>query len=410
MPNLNFEIKLVDYDYSLPEERIAQFPLAQRDQSKLLVYQQGQTEHQHFQDLPHFLPEETLLVFNNTRVIPARLHFRRDTGAWIEIFLMKPHEPGLVPQALASQEACVWQCLVGNRKRWKAGEVLTQTVETENEVLAIKAEWIDREAQLVRLSWDQPAYRWIDILELWGKLPLPPYLKRELQAEDWEQYQTIYSQEKGAVAAPTAGLHFTPLVLEKLRQKNILTDFLTLHVGGGTFQPIKNEDVQTHTMHSEQMIFSLENVENLLNRAGKIVSVGTTSLRALESLYWFGVKLANHLPSQSLPFFIEKLYPYQKDTPQELSWSQSLENIYQYMKHHQIQALRGETEIFMFPGYQFRSSQALVTNFHLPKSTLILLIAAFIGQDWRRVYEEALAQEYRFLSYGDSSLLIPGKL
>lgn len=403
------EIRLEDYQYELPEARIAQHPLAKRDEAKLLHYQKGKIAHHQFFELPQLLEKDTLLVFNNTKVIPARLYFRKATGALIEIFLIEalsPHQLSLMTQA---HSPVVWKCMIGNKKRWKNGEVLQHSLQIGEKLLTLEAHLVEEQTQSVALHWNDTEMNFLKVLEYFGNLPLPPYLKRKVNPEDQQQYQTVYSKQEGAVAAPTAGLHFTERVLTELHQKEIQSLFITLHVGGGTFQPIKTEKITEHTMHLEQMIFSLENIIALRKQQNKpLVAVGTTSVRALESLYWFGVKLSQaQNKDEKIPFFVEKLLPYQIAPEAQISWAQSLELIEAYMHKHQLQELIGETEIFIFPGYAFKVCKAMITNYHLPSTTLILLIAAFIGEDWRKVYQAALDNEYRFLSYGDSSLLMP---
>ncbi|TAE66433.1 MAG: S-adenosylmethionine:tRNA ribosyltransferase-isomerase [Bacteroidetes bacterium] len=406
------KINLEDFSYQLPEEKIAQFPLDKRDDSKLLVYVKGDIAHSQFFKLHYFLHPDTLLIFNDTKVIPARLFFQKKTGAWIEIFLIEPTQPHWVHQAMQSNEQVEWKCMIGNKKKWKNDEILDRKFTDKEKEITLKVELLDKDSQNIKLSWDDSAYNFADILKLFGELPLPPYLNREVQEKDKEQYQTVYSNDKkeGAVAAPTAGLHFTEDIFAHLEKKGVKKDFITLHVSGGTFQPIKVKKVQDHKMHSEEIIFSKQNIENLLQNPTHIVAVGTTSMRSLESLYWFGVKLHFNLEENEkltpIPFFIEKLYPYQvKD--EYISLEESFRLILKYMKQFQLKQLIGETEIFIMPQYEFRVCKGLVTNFHMPNTTLILLVAAFVGKDWQEIYKEALENNYRFLSYGDSSLLIP---
>lgn len=397
-------ILLSEYHYDLPKERIAQYPLEQRDQSKLLVYQQGRIEHQRFFQLPDLLSKSAALFFNNTRVINARLFFKRATGANIQVFILEAIQPFPVQLALESTGSCVWECMVGNRKKWKKDEVLQLELPESGEVL--KASWENYDRSHVRFEWSKADLNFAQVIEEVGRIPLPPYIEREATEKDLLQYQTIYSKEKGAVAAPTAGLHFTETVFENLRQKQIHIDFVTLHVGAGTFLPIKEEQIQKHDMHSEQLIVSRQNIQNLLDHEGKIIAVGTTSMRVLESLYWLGVGVLN----QQLPllnFTVEKLAPYQTDKYALAGYKEVFTALLEAMKEQNLQVIYGKTEIFIFPGYEFKVCNGLITNFHMPKSTLILLIAAFIGEDWRKVYQEALDNDYRFLSYGDSSLLLP---
>jgi S-adenosylmethionine:tRNA ribosyltransferase-isomerase len=404
------QINLEDFQYKLPEERIAQHPLANRDEAKLLIYDKGEITHSQFFKLPLFLSPQTLLVFNDTKVIPARLYFRKETRALIEIFLVEPAQPALMSLMTQATSPVRWHCMIGNKKRWKNGEILKQELLIGEVLFVLEAVLIDAENQIVELRWSEDELPFLEILQKFGNLPLPPYLKRKVSTEDQNQYQTVYSANEGAVAAPTAGLHFTERVLDDLDKKGIEKLFLTLHVGGGTFQPIKTDSIVEHKMHLEQIIFTKENIQQLRKNTEHVIAVGTTSMRALESLYWFGIKVkqakeeGNKAP---IPFFIEKLYPYQLEKKDIISLDESLEMIEEYMYKHNLLELPGETEIFIFTGYIFKVCKSLITNYHLPNTTLILLVAAFIGEDWRKVYEQALAHEYRFLSYGDSSLLIP---
>ena len=415
-------IKLSDYTYDLPDERIAKFPLSKRDESKLLVYQQGEISHTVFKNITDYLPKNSLLVFNNTKVIPARIHFQKSTGAIIQLFLLHPILPTpVISLAMDVTDSCVWECMIGNRKRWKKGDILSQILMIDNEEIEVKAEIFDENRNHVKISW-QYAVRnsqltneqanfnkkidcsltFVNLIQFLGQIPLPPYLNREAESADYETYQTVYSEKKGAVAAPTAGLHFTQEVLQNLENYGIKQEFLTLHVGAGTFQPIKVENVIEHKMHNEQVVFTKKNIENLLANLGIIIPVGTTSMRTLESIYWFGVKF---LKGDSNPLLIEKLYPYQHENLP--STEESLQAILKEMEKKKVEEITAETEIFIFPSYQFKLCKGIITNYHQPESTLILLIAALIGEDWRKVYNEAMTKDYRFLSYGDSSLLLP---
>ena len=414
-------IKLSDYTYDLPDERIAKFPLSKRDESKLLVYQQGEISHSVFKNITDYLPKNSLLVFNNTKVIPARIHFQKPTGAIIQIFLLHPILPTpVINLAMDVTDSCVWECMIGNRKRWKKDDVLSQVLMIDGQEVEVNAEIDNEERNQVKLSWknvdskdgfeDKTENRkpkienrkFVDLIQALGTIPLPPYLNRETQASDSETYQTIYSEKKGAVAAPTAGLHFTQEVLQSIEKQGFRQDFLTLHVGAGTFQPIKVENIIEHKMHNEQVVFTKKNIENLLENLGNIIPVGTTSMRTLESIYWFGVKF---LKDDDSPLLIEKLYPYQHDNLPSVE--DSLKAILMGMEEKNIEEITAETEIFIFPSYQFKICKGIITNYHQPESTLILLIAALIGEDWRKVYDEAMKRDYRFLSYGDSSLLLP---
>jgi len=393
------ELNISDYTYALPDERIALYPLAQRDQSRLLHYHSGSITHRTFSDLPDLLPADGILFFNDTKVIPARLIFRKETGAGIELFLLNPVAPSsLLQLAMQARETTTWKCAIGNLKRWTDGLVLRKVVD-EGELSALL---INREEQLVRFSWTPVSTSFAEVIRKSGATPLPPYIKREAEVSDLERYQTVYSHFEGAVAAPTAGLHFTDEVLQKIKAKGIALDFLTLHVSAGTFQPVKTENALEHTMHSEQIIISKQNIQHLL--AGKkVIAVGTTSMRTLESLYWFGVQLL-HDPNAT--FIIRQDDPY-KNYSVLPSASESIQAVAQYMSKYQLEEITGHTSIFILPGYTFRICRGLVTNFHQPGSTLMLLVAAWVGDDWKKIYNEALANHYRFLSYGDSSLLMP---
>jgi S-adenosylmethionine:tRNA ribosyltransferase-isomerase len=395
-------INLAEFTYQLPYARIARYPLQQRDQSRLLHYQNGEISHHTFSEISGHLPAGALLVFNDTKVIPARAHFQKDTGAIIEVLLLHPELPTrVINEAMLVQGSCVWACMIGNKKRWKPSDKLKTALQLNGGTVLLEAEYANYDNNLVRLTWDSTA-SFIDIVQALGQIPLPPYLKRDSEEADKETYQTVYARHNGAVAAPTAGLHFTDEVFSSLDEKQVKRTFLTLHVGAGTFQPIKASTVVEHQMHSEQIVFTRALINELMASAEMIIPVGTTSLRSLESLYWFGVKL---LLAKDENFVIEKLYPYQFNENELPSALQALEAIARYMDTHQLDQITGETEIFIFPGYTFRLCKAIVTNFHQPGSTLILLIAAFTGEDWKRIYSEALTNDYRFLSYGDSSLL-----
>lgn len=405
--NMDFNhIHLSDYWYDLPDIKIAQYPLAQRDQSKLLVYhgKTGGITHKRFADIAAHLPAEASLFFNNTKVIPARLLFHKATGATIEIFLLEPKSPtSEVATTMLATEKTSWHCMVKNMRKWKHDETLVQSLTIGGEVVTIKAHLVDPVRPIVTLEWDG-AVPFARLLEAFGEVPLPPYLKRKAEEADKQTYQTVYSEKDGAVAAPTAGLHFTQEVLRKIHDKGISSDFLTLHVSAGTFQPIMEEVVAKHPMHSEQMVVSRENILAVA-RSKRAFAVGTTSMRTLESLYWFGVQLLQH---GDAPFVIEKLTPYQYEGEQLPTKEEAMEAVLGYMDRQQTDLITGQTAIFIFPGYKFRICEGLVTNFHQPGSTLILLVAAFVGKDWKKIYSEALSQDYRFLSYGDSSLLMPG--
>lgn len=395
---MNQEINIKDYSYDLPAERIALFPLDQRDYSKLLVYRSGAITHDRFHNLADHIPANSLLFFNNTKVIQARLLFRKETGASIEIFLLHPVSPSrLLLQTMQAQGTCEWVCTIGNLRRWKNDSVLT----TRFEGIELTAELTEPEHGVVRFTWSA-GLTFAEVIATIGKTPLPPYLKRDVTESDKERYQTIYSKAEGAVAAPTAGLHFTDTVFQSLEKKFCITDFLTLHVSAGTFQPVKATNAAEHPMHEEQIIISRTNIENILRKKGLVIPVGTTSMRTLESLYWYGVKLTNQ---PGCPFRVDQRDPYTQTT--SVSSELSMQAVLKEMDRQKVDTLTGETSIYIMPGYTFRVCNGLVTNFHQPESTLMLLVAALIGPSWKTVYEEAMQSDYRFLSYGDSSLLLP---
>ena len=395
-------IDLKNYEYNLPEERIAKFHLEKRDRSQLLEYKKGAIHHSHFFNLPELLEADSLLVYNNTKVIPARLIFQRQTGARIEVFLLQPVAPTLVmSEIMTSKKPVIWETLIGNLKKWKVTESLQGIITIGKQEIVLTARLVNQELKQVEFSWDNSEIAFVDLVEACGETPLPPYLNRKALEEDKSRYQTVYSEKEGAVAAPTAGLHFTEEIFTYLRKKGIQEAALTLHVSAGTFQPIKVKSVQEHPMHSEQMEIKKETIEKLLSHAGKVIAVGTTSVRTLESLYWFGVQLIENRGSQ---FEIEKLAPY-TNRPFLPSRKEALQAIKKDMEQRGLDTLFGTTSIFIFPGYQFQVVDGVITNFHQPGSTLVLLIAALVGEDWRKIYQEALDSNYRFLSYGDSSLL-----
>lgn len=397
-PNINPS----NYTYILPEERIAEYPLPKRDSSKLLIYKQGNIETQVFHEIADVLPSNALLYFNNTKVIPARLHFFKDTGAHIEILLDKAHSPSKDPLHCISQtKTCSWSCIVGNKKKWKKGDELHLRIQTAKEEIELKVQFEDREKNIIKFHWNG-GHTFASILELAGHIPLPPYIKRDDNDSDKDSYQTVYAKVKGAVAAPTAGLHFTDNVIHSIKNRGILTDELTLHVGAGTFKPIKVDDASEHDMHSELLHVKRENLESILKHEGPIIPVGTTAMRSLESIYWFGHLLENENPDS---FQISKEYPYHQE--ESISLKKSVENILKWMEARNLTEFSGDTSIFIVPGYKFKVCNGIITNFHQPGTTLILLIAALIGEDWKKVYDFALENDYRFLSYGDSSLLIP---
>lgn len=394
------KISIQDYQYTLPPDRIANFPLPNRDESKLLVYRKGNILHNTFKSVAEFIPDNATLFFNNTRVIPARLFFTKETGAEIELLLLNPLKPSaLVAATMQAKSTSSWMCTIGNLKRWKEN---TPLIKKSNEI-NLTATLINRDQGIVDFTWSPAELSFAEVISMVGHAPLPPYIKREANAEDIHRYQTVYAKHEGAVAAPTAGLHFSEHVLRTLEEKGIQKDFLTLHVSAGTFQPIKTENALEHEMHAEQIVVSKTNLMNLLSDNRLIIPVGTTSLRTLESLYWYGVKV---LVNPNEEFKIGQNDPYQ-DHKVLPTTKEALEAIVKSLSDKGLTSITGSTSIYIHPGYTFRVCDGLMTNFHLPGSTLILLIAAFAGEDWRKIYTEALENNYRFLSYGDASLLLP---
>ena len=398
------DIRIDDYDYRLPDERIAKFPLSPRDSSQLLVYDHGQTDRRRFNELPEVLPDDSLLVFNNTRVIQARLRFRKPTGASIEIFCLEPSAPAEYSQALQSTGHCCWLCLVGNAKKWKEGE-LSMTFDCGEKEITFRAQrgQAHGDGYEIDFAWDDPTITFGELLEHLGELPIPPYLNRRTEESDKTTYQTVYSKIEGSVAAPTAGLHFTPAVLAALREKGIPCKELTLHVGAGTFKPVKSDTIEGHEMHTEYISVPRALIEDLYETERRIVAVGTTSVRTLESLYYIGVTLAENENATAEELRVKQWTPY--DAHPELSRREAMGHILQYLDRTGADRLISATRIIIAPGYRFHMTDGIVTNFHQPRSTLLLLVSAFVGGDWRSIYDYALANDFRFLSYGDSSLL-----
>ena len=400
-------IHISDYSYPLPEERIAKFPLARRDQSKLLVYDKGRVGETLFCHLPEWLPAGSLMVMNNTKVIQARLHFSKDTGAQIEIFLLEPAVPADYEQMFQTRGCCSWYCLVGNLKKWKEGR-LERTVVVGHSSLTIRAvrQGVHGTSQLVAFEWamadGQTPISFAEVIDAIGELPIPPYLNRKSEESDKTTYQTVYSKIKGSVAAPTAGLHFTPEVLAAIDAKGIDREELTLHVGAGTFRPVKSEEIGGHDMHTEYFAVHRQTLEKLLQHGCHAIAVGTTSVRTLESLYYIGVHLNANVPD---PMHVEQWEPYTTDDT--IPAAQAIGNIIAWMETSRQDVIHGSTQIIIAPGYNYKIVNMLVTNFHQPQSTLLLLVSAFVNGDWRCIYDYALSHDFRFLSYGDSSLLIP---
>ncbi len=396
-------IHIDEYDYSLPDERIATYPLARRDSSKLLLYKDGEISEDVFNSLPNHLPSGSLLVFNNTKVIQARMHFRKETGASIEIFCLDPAVPHDYALVFQQTERCSWHCLVGNLKKWKSGELHKEvTIGNEKIILTAQRTQSSGEHHVIEFSWDNPAFTFADLLDATGELPIPPYLKRETEEADKETYQTVYSKIIGSVAAPTAGLHFTDEVLSELKSKGIERAEVTLHVGAGTFKPVKSETIEGHEMHSEFISVERETIETLLQHQGKIIAVGTTSVRTLESLYYIGENLGKNPDSE---LRVRQWQPYEDDS-NLIDTQKALQNILDYLDRNQLNRLLADTQIIIAPGYEFKIVDGIVTNFHQPKSTLLLLVSAFVKGNWKEIYEYALNHDFRFLSYGDSSLLL----
>jgi len=401
MEHQSQQIRIADYTYTLPEEKIALFPIAKRDDSKLLVYKSGKISNSRFYQLPEHLPPHATLVVNNTRVIEARLLFKKPTGGVIEVFCLEPHDTG-IEAALRSEGTSTWRCLVGGASKWKRGQVLNKEMPEGR----LTATYVGQEPDhfIIRFDWEPAHQIFAEVLHQTGAMPLPPYIKRAAGADDSSRYQTVFARADGSVAAPTAALHFTDETFAALAQKGIHTAPVTLHVGAGTFKPVKSETIGEHPMHAEHFQVSQATLRQLL-AAEDIVAVGTTSLRTLESLYWIGLKLIQgvFLPDQE-ELELNQWECYDLDSA-GVSYKQSLSALLQHLHQKGQELLFCRTSLIIVPGYEFRSAIALVTNFHQPQSTLLLLVAAFIGEDWRKVYEHALEQEYRFLSYGDSSLL-----
>jgi len=400
------QLHITDYDYPLPDERIAKYPLEKRDASKLLLYDDGIISESIFSNLTDYIPSESLMIFNNTRVIHARLLFRKETGAQIEVFCLSPADPEDYAMNFASKQHCSWHCMIGNAKRWK-DDILTMKIENGgNGILTLSAEKIavtDKDTT-VRFSWNDDTLSFSEILEIAGKLPIPPYLNRPAETKDDETYQTVYSRIEGSVAAPTAGLHFTDDVMTSLRHKGIATAEVTLHVGAGTFRPVKSETIGEHEMHTEFISVPKETIKAIYENKHPLVVVGTTSMRTIESLYYIGAKLAINPVAMPHELFVSQWEPYENFL-HDIEARQSLKNILDYLDRNETDRLISATQIMIVPGFRFHYADALITNFHQPQSTLLLLISAFVDDNWRVIYDYALKSDFRFLSYGDSSLL-----
>ena len=401
-------IRISDYNYPLPDERIAKFPIAQRDHSKLLVYRKGEVSQDVFYNLPEYLPKGALMVFNNTKVIQARMHFRKDTGALIEVFLLEPAEPSDYELMFQTSERCSWYCLVGNLKKWKEG-TLRRTIDVKGQQIEVSCTRgpIHGTSHRIDFEWTG-GVSFAEIIDAMGELPIPPYLNRETQESDKTTYQTVYSKIKGSVAAPTAGLHFTPEVLAAVDAHGIEREELTLHVGAGTFKPVKSEEIEGHEMHTEYISVRRDTIRKLIAHDGcaiAVVAVGTTSVRTLESLYYMGLKVMQNPDASEDELHVNQWEPY--DAATSVSTVESLTALGAWMDAHSLEVLHSSTQIIIAPGYNYHIVKMLVTNFHQPQSTLLLLVSAFVKGDWHKIYDYALENDFRFLSYGDSSLLIP---
>ena len=402
-------LSIKDFTYSLPEERIAKYPLAERDASKLLIYKEGSISQDIYRKIADHIPSNALLVFNDTKVIEARLLFQKPTGGVIEIFCLEPHEqyPDITT-AMLQHDKVLWHCLIGGASKWKHGQVLQKTIDHEDRHLTLEATYISKEVDsfTIEISWNDPSLSFAEVLHIFGAMPLPPYIKRQVDQSDAERYQTVYAHHEGSVAAPTAGLHFTERVFKSFEEKNICKDFVTLHVGAGTFKPVKSETMQEHEMHAEHFRVSRSFIQNLIDHLDKkIIAVGTTSLRTLESLYWLGRRSSMLSRVQSGDQWSISQWEVYDQLETNIPAAEALNNLIKWMDEKELDHLTAKTQIIIAPGYQFKMVNGLITNFHQPQSTLLLLVAAFIGKDWKNVYDYALENDFRFLSYGDGSLL-----
>ena len=411
------DIQISDYNYELPDERIAKFPKSERDHSKLLIYKKGEVSEDLFFHLPQYLPKGALMVMNNTKVIQARLHFRKDTGALIEVFLLEPAKPADYEQMFQTTDACSWLCLVGNQKKWKEGS-LSREIEVNNEKVVVRATRMGEQgtSQLIAFEWaalgDAASPSFAEILDAMGELPIPPYLNRETQESDKSTYQTVYSKIKGSVAAPTAGLHFTDRVLKDLDLCGIEREELTLHVGAGTFKPVKSATIGAHEMHTEYIAVRRHTIERLIAHDGKAIAIGTTSVRTLESLYYMGMKVMRNPEITEEQLHVSQWEPYEMrnekgEMRNDIGADEALQALLAWMERRELSVLHSSTQIIIAPGYDYKIVNMLVTNFHQPQSTLLLLVSAFVKGDWHKIYDYALSHDFRFLSYGDSSLIIP---
>lgn len=406
-------ISIQDYTYSLPEDKIAKYPLAERDASKLLVYKEGEIKTDIYRNISKYLPEDSVLLFNNTKVVEARLLFQKETGGIIEIFCLEPHEqyPDITT-AMLQKEKVLWQCLVGGASKWKTGQVPEKKIRSGKNEIALQARYIEKRADsfIIELSWMPDQLSFAEVLHHAGSIPLPPYIKRSVEESDKERYQTVYAHAEGSVAAPTAGLHFTPKIFRELDNIHVVRDFVTLHVGAGTFKPVKSEIMREHSMHAEWIDVSKKTIENILNNLEEaIVAVGTTSLRTIESLYWLGVRQSGFRDQESADYAnkLLELSQWEVYAPlkENISAGDALQSLLKWMDENKLERLIAKTQILIAPGYEFKIIKGLITNFHQPQSTLLLLVAALIGDEWKKVYDYALQNNFRFLSYGDGCLL-----
>jgi len=399
------DIEINDYDYDLPSDRIAQYPVSERDGSQLLVYKNDKIIKDTFRNLDDYLPSGSLLVFNNSRVIRARILFQKETGAVIEILCLEPLSPADYSLSFGSKKSVEWKCIVGNVKKWK-DDILTLPFKYNENQYNLYAERLQSEGEVwrIKFSWNCTRMSFGEVIETTGHIPLPPYINREDEAMDTERYQTVYSRIRGSVAAPTAGLHFTDYIFEKIKTKGIKTVELTLHVGAGTFQPVKSNNIQEHEMHCEHFSINASTIKLLLENQGKIIPVGTTSVRTLESLYWLGVKLIINSSYMNPYLSLGQWEPY--EITKAVSVNESLGALLNYINERKLVCLQAATSILIIPGYEFRMTNGIITNFHQPRSTLLLLISAWTGNIWKEIYNFALENRFRFLSYGDSSLLL----
>jgi S-adenosylmethionine:tRNA ribosyltransferase-isomerase len=395
-------VYISDYTYELPSANIAEVPLLNRDDSKLLVYKDGKIMDSVFHQLPSYIEPRSTLILNNTRVIEARLLFQKETGATIELFCLEPYELS-IEQAMQQHEKIIWKCLIGGASKWKPGQLLTKPI-GDNSGYVLTAGYIEKKEDyfLIEFSWNNASTSFVEVLHETGAIPLPPYIKRKAEKLDWERYQTVFSEQEGSVAAPTAALHFTQNTFQQLKERNVTYDYITLHVGAGTFKPVKSATIAGHSMHAEPFSVKKQVIQELI-KATKIIATGTTSLRTLESLYWISLKLKLS-PNAELMLDQWEAYAIDEQLP-NIPAKESFEYLLQWMNEHAVTELHCRTSLIIIPGYQFKVAHGLITNFHQPHSTLLLLIAAFIGDNWKKVYAHALQNNYRFLSYGDSSLL-----